>query len=205
MMNHPMQCRCGNLKGHVSHPGQALNRAICYCKDCQAYAHFLGRAGDVLDDAGGTEVIAILPRHLSFTHGIDALACMSLTQNGLLRWHARCCNTPIGNTSRNAGLPFVGLVHVCLQNPTISLDQSFGPVGMWVNTSSARRQPVSSKPLKTTAAILRFLARMLRARVDGSHRITPFFDPDRRVPVVAPQVLSAEERGRLMQAVQSSS
>lgn len=47
-MNHPLRCRCGALQGYVSHPEKA-SRGVCYCKDCQAFAHFLGTPGDILD------------------------------------------------------------------------------------------------------------------------------------------------------------
>jgi hypothetical protein len=40
-MSHPLQCRCGTIQGHVDDPRSA-NRALCYCRDCQAFAHFLG-------------------------------------------------------------------------------------------------------------------------------------------------------------------
>lgn len=44
-MNHPLQCQCGTLKGYVSPPDMAI-RGVCYCKDCQAFAHFLERPGN---------------------------------------------------------------------------------------------------------------------------------------------------------------
>src|ERR1700761_5845308 len=99
-MNHPLRCSCGKLQGHVSHPGRA-GRGVCYCRDCRAFAHFLGRPGDILDAQGGTDVMATLPSYVTFTQGKDKLACMSLSERGMLRWYASCCNTPIGNTMRN--------------------------------------------------------------------------------------------------------
>jgi Family of unknown function (DUF6151) len=77
-MNHPLRCRCETLKGYVSHP-EKVSRGVCYCKDCQAYAHFLGKTGDILDEMGGTDVVATLPEYVAFTQGFEALACMSLT------------------------------------------------------------------------------------------------------------------------------
>jgi Family of unknown function (DUF6151) len=199
-MNHPLRCRCGNLQGHVSHPAESINRGICYCKDCQAYAHFLGKTGDILDDRGGTDVVAILPRNLHFTQGAANLACMSLTQKGLLRWYASCCNTPIGNTSRNFKMSYVGVVHTCLENPSTSVESSFGPVSMWISTKSAKgtSNPI---PEKKMGAIFRILKMLIRSRLDGSYKITPLFNPDRGVPVVEPKVLSSSEHERLMKTV----
>jgi len=45
-MKHPLQCQCGTLKGFVDDP-QRANRAVCYCNDCQAFAHFLGKSDEI--------------------------------------------------------------------------------------------------------------------------------------------------------------
>jgi hypothetical protein len=196
---HPLRCRCGHLQGSVSHP-EAVNRGVCYCRDCQAFAHFLGRPGDILDTMGGTDVIATQPRYVSFTQGQDTLACMSLTDKGLLRWYARCCNTPIGNTQRSAGMPFVGLVHSCLEGDGPSLEQAFGPVRMRVNMKHAKGRP-QGMPVSTFVSVLRFMASMVRARLGGSHTHTPFFDAATGAPVAPPQVLTRAEWERVIGAV----
>jgi len=198
-MNHPLRCGCGTLRGSVSHTEKA-NRAVCYCRDCQAYAQFLGNAEGILDELGGTDVVATLSQYVTFTEGMEALACMSLTQNGLLRWYASCCRTPIGNTQRDFRVSFVGLVHPCLEGTSKTLDSSFGRVRMRVNTKSAKGKP-QSMPLSTLAALPRFVTSIIRARLDGSYRLTPFFDPDRGTPVVSPKVLSASEREQVMNAL----
>ena len=61
----PLRCRCGRMRGvaiDVS-PSTGL-RFVCYCKDCQAFAHFLERA-DVLDPAGGTDIFQMPPGRVS--------------------------------------------------------------------------------------------------------------------------------------------
>jgi hypothetical protein len=198
-MNHALRCRCGRLKGYVSHP-KKVNRGVCYCKDCQAYAHFLGNTGDILDEMGGTDVVATLPKYITFTQGFEALACMSLTENGLLRWYASCCNTPIANTPRDFKVCFVGLVHTCLEDPSSSLESSFGPVRMRVNAKSAKGRP-KSMPISTIASVLRFLNSLIRARLNGSYTCTPFFVPGRGSPVIPVRVLTGRERDRVMNAV----
>src|ERR1017187_8843807 len=113
-MNHPLQCRCGTLKGYVSHPDMA-NRAVCYCKDCQAFAHFLERPDDaVLNELGGTEFAGTLPKHVHFTQGVGVLVSMASSDRGLLRWYASCCNTPIGIASRDFKTSYLALFHICL-------------------------------------------------------------------------------------------
>jgi hypothetical protein len=198
-MNHPLRCRCGTLRGQVSHP-ERVSRGVCYCKDCQAFAHFLGRPGEILDAMGGTDVVATLPKYVTFSHGVAALACMSLSETGMLRWYAACCNTPIGNTPRNVKLSHVGLVHSCLRDPSTTLDGAFGPVRMRVNTSSAKGRPQAMR-VSTIASVLRFMVSLARARIDGGYKTTPFFDAERGTPVVTPKVLGRDERERLRSAV----
>src|ERR1700686_3950624 len=172
-MNHPLQCRCGTMKGFVANPRSA-NRAVCYCKDCQAFAHFLGREADVLDERGGSDVIQTLPKNITFTQGIEALACVRLTQKGLLRWYAGCCNTPIGNTLDNSKISFIGLMHNCLETADRPMQDSFGPVRVWVNTKGAKGNP-KPKTVGIGTTILWFLANVAKSRIDGSYKQNPFF------------------------------
>jgi hypothetical protein len=201
-MKHPLQCQCGTIKGFVHDP-QRANRAVCYCRDCQAFAHFLGKAGETLDDRGGSEVIQVLPRNVTFTQGIEALACIRLTGKGLLRWYAGCCNTPIGNTLDNFKISFVGLVHTCLETSGKKIEDSFGPVRVRVNTKGAKGNP-KPKTVGIGTAILWFLANVAKARIDGSYKQTPLFLVDKGTPIVPPRVLSPEELGRVMNAVQTA-
>ena len=176
---------------------------MCYCKDCQAFAHFLGNSGAVLDAMGGTDVVATLQKNVTFSGGLNSLACMSLSSGGMLRWYASCCNTPIGNTPRNFKVSHVGLVHTCLKDvkhAAESLDASFGPVRMRVNTGSANAKgkgKPKAMPISTITSVVRFLASLVRARLDGSYRRTPFFDRKRGTPIVAPRVLTRSERERV--------
>ncbi len=82
-MNHPLRCRCGTLKGHVSHPEKA-SRGVCYCKDSQAFARLLGTTDDILDDMGGTDVLATLPKYTPFfvpDRGTPVVPAKVLTRN----------------------------------------------------------------------------------------------------------------------------
>jgi len=196
-MSHPLQCRCGTLKGYLSNP-QTANHCACYCKDCRAFAHFLGRANEILDEHGGTHVIQTVPANVTFTDGLQSLACMRLSERGLLRWYTTCCNTPVGNTLANYRVSFVSLVHSCLEITGKSLDDSFGPVRMYVNTKSAEGT-VKSSSIASISVILRFIVTLARARIDGSYKRTPFFSirAGAGTPVVIPRVLSRSERDQL--------
>jgi len=197
-MNHPLQCRCGTIKGYVVRPGTA-KRAVCYCKDCQAFARFLERADTVLDEHGGTAIVATVPKLIHFTQGLDALACMSLSHRGLLRWYASCCNTPIGNTSRDFKTPYVGLIASCLKSNSPSLEESFGPVRMVLNTKSARGR-VKSTPVINLVALLGVMKSVIGARLSGAYRPNPFFATETGAPVARPRELTKAERERVTNA-----
>ena len=198
-MTRPLRCRCGGVQGAVSHPERA-SRGVCYCRDCRAYAHALGAAGIILDELGGTDVVATLGKYVSITRGMENLACLSLTEKGLLRWHARCCNTPIANTPRDFRLSYVGLVHNCLEHSSEPLDTAFCPVRIWVNTKGAKGKPPSTR-LRGFISFARLAVSLVSTRLGGTYRNTPFFDSRRGTPVVVPRVLSASERERAMNAI----
>jgi hypothetical protein len=201
-MSHPLQCRCGTLKGYVVNPRSA-NRVICYCKDCQAYAHFLARPGDILDARGGSDVIQILPKYLSLTQGIAALACMRLTPKGLLRWYARCCDTPVGNTLATPKFSFIGLLHSCLETDGPPLEDVFGPVRGRVNTRGAGGDP-KPRTVGMGKSISWFFSTVLKARFNGDYKHTPLFRPETWAPIVTPRVLSSDEHAKVMAAVRAA-
>jgi hypothetical protein len=193
-MSHPLRCHCGALTGTVANERFA-NHSRCYCEDCQAFARFLGREADLLDARGGFECIQALPKDVAFATGLEHLACVRLSETGLLRWYAACCMTPIGNTPPTGKLPFVGLARACLEG-SASVDKSFGPVRFCVFTGGARGLP---KPAAFGGAGLRFwlVSNRLRARFTGGFRENPFFDMATDRPAVAPKVLTPAERLRL--------
>lgn len=193
-MSHPLQCRCGALRGYVSAP-QECTRLVCYCKDCQAFARFLGDPARILDPMGGTNVVVAHPRQVAFTHGLDKLASMSLSDSGMYRWYASCCNTAIGNTSRNMKMAFVGLTETCLKHPGASLDAAFGPVRMRSVVKSATGT-VEPTGWRAIPVLFGFASSLLGARLSGSYRNNPFFTANGS-PLVQSRVLNVEERARL--------
>ena len=193
-MEHAIRCSCGNVCGQLRR-AEKSTRLTCYCKDCQAFAHYLGRAGDMLDAQGGSDIVVSHPQHLAFSSGTQALACMSLSETGLLRWYASCCNTPIGNTPRNQKLAFVGLSSACLGSPA-EVDGAFGPVRMRSCTESAKGT-VAGSGLKAVPVMIGFASALLLARVNGSYAGNPFFTSGSAVPVAMPTVLAKEERERM--------
>src|SRR5215831_10649790 len=111
-----LRCRCGKVRGRVADPSpRTVNRVVCYCDDCQAFAHRLGRA-DLLNTQGGSDIVQVAPAALTFVQGQDRIVGLRLTPKGLYRWHTSCCNTPVGNTLGPA-VPFVGIPVQSLDAP----------------------------------------------------------------------------------------
>lgn len=200
-MDRDVSCQCGQVRGRLHHTEQCT-RIKCYCKDCQAFANWLGKPEAILDAQGGSDVVVAHPRLLEFTHGMGAVKCMSLSEQGMLRWYAGCCNSAIGNTARDIKSAFVGLSHSFLAPTPREMDETFGPVQMVSNTKGARG-PVPSSGWGAFKPMLGFVKSLLAARLSGSYRNTPFFTPDAR-PVAVPTVLTAQERAALDSAALDS-
>lgn len=188
--SHNIRCRCGKIRGVLT-PTRPANRCVCYCDDCQAFARHL-KAPDALNDRGGTEIIQVPPSNLTFTRGAEHLACLRLTDTGMLRWYSACCNTPIGNTPANPRVSFVGLIHTCLLGDSQSRRASFGPVTMVVGVKSAIGK---DKPQTAglVSGIAKTMAMIVKARLSGAYRRNPFFNQETGAAVVTPTVLSASE------------
>jgi hypothetical protein len=187
-MTHPLRCTCGKLKGKLNQTKE-IHRTICYCTDCQAFAHFLKREHDILDEIGGTTILQTLPKHITFIEGTENLACIRLTDTGLLRWYTTCCNTPIGNTLSKNEIPFIGLIPNCVDLEQASLNKVFGPVRRTVSTQEAIGEP---KPKAIGGGINKFRVVYMsyRSMMDGSYMQNPFFVLETGNPIVTPQVLN---------------
>jgi hypothetical protein len=181
---HNFSCKCGTVRGHIL-DGSPSNRVRCHCSDCQAFGRYFGPEAGVLDPRGGTEITQVSQSRLHFDSGLDELACLRLSPRGLLRWYARCCNTPFGNTLPNPKVSLVGLIHSCMDRA--SLDQDFGRHVADVNTNSALGDP---KPRQNglSRTIGRFLIMVTKDLVSGRYRRSPLFTGEGR-PVVEPHVL----------------
>ena len=69
-----LRCRCGGVRGVVTGVSpHTVNRVVCYCDDCQAFAHQLGRA-DLLNAKGGTDIVQVAPSTFSFVEGQNRVA-----------------------------------------------------------------------------------------------------------------------------------
>jgi hypothetical protein len=109
-----LRCRCGHVHGTANIVARNAGfRFICYCRDCQAFAHFLGRT-DVLDPAGGTDIFHMPADRMKLAAGTDTVRCLHFSKS-IFRWYADCCRTPIANTA-GASFPVVGLIHAFMDH-----------------------------------------------------------------------------------------
>jgi hypothetical protein len=191
-----LRCRCGAVRGVARNVAPStINHCFCYCDDCQAFAHFLDRADDVLDAHGGTEITQMSQANVAFTAGADKVAAMQLSAKGMIRWYASCCRTPIGNTMTTTAMPFIGMIKAFVDAPATAL----GPIRgrSFAKSAKGGRAAVPKDGLPELVMILRVLAKVLRWRLRGDHRRSPLFDAATCQPRVTPRVLETAEREQL--------
>lgn len=192
---HLIQCNCGAVKGQLKSIGTS-NRLICYCTDCRAFAHFLGKAAVVLDEQGGTEIVQVAQQHLLFCQGEDLISAVRLSENGMIRWYTTCCKTPIGNTMASRKTAFIGLIHSCLDRQ--QMDQDFGAEVAVLNTDTALGQ-AKPKQRGLPGVLVRFIWILVTNLVTGRYQKSPLFNAS-GLPRITPKILSADELDKLKRA-----
>ncbi|AUX40633.1 hypothetical protein SOCE26_020340 [Sorangium cellulosum] len=193
-----LQCRCGKVHGWLRDASpSAVNRAVCYCDDCQAFAHHLGRA-DLLDEHGGSDIVQVAPSTVSFDRGSELAAAVRLNPKGLYRWYASCCKTPLGNMV-SPRLPFIGIVAELFQKAPGArpLDEVVGaPRGGILGKFAIGEPPPGS--VKPNVRLIAHVARKLLSwTLRGKGWPHPFFDRASGKPKYPVTVLSAAERDAL--------
>lgn len=192
-----LRCRCGQVRGRV-HRVDTARYGVCYCGDCQAYAHALGEPAGTLDEHGGTAVVQVGPSRVQITDGIANIAVLRLSPKGLFRWYASCCDTPIANTMPSPKMPFVGLVHTCWAPEGIA---AVGPPSFRINLP--KPPPGDLRDEHVLRAVGRVAAMMLGERLSGRYRRNPFFGAD-GAPITAPRVVPLDEVNAARAAVQAA-
>jgi hypothetical protein len=189
-----LRCRCGEVHGIVTDASpRTTNRVVCYCDDCQAFAHYLGRA-DLLDPHGGTGVIQVAPGAIRFDRGQDRIVGIRLTPKGLHRFYTECCKTPVGNATPR--LAFVGVVDQAFGSAA-EVDARFGaPVGRGFGKFALGNVPDAAKTWN-----MRLVAHALKSvlgwHLAGKAWPHPYFDRQTKAELRPVKVLSTEERDAL--------
>jgi len=183
-----LACDCGRVQGTVE-AGQAYVRATCYCHDCQVYARILDRPG-ITDGEGGTDIVAMNPAAVRITSGDEHIACLSLSEKGLLRWYAACCRTPLGNTPRNPKLAYVGMVARSLRPPK-EVNEAYGREGRVVLNAGSAKGSVKGTPFAFLLGGLHILGGIISGRLRGQ---APSLFFDARGPIRTPEVVAAAQK-----------
>ena len=185
-----LRCSCGKLQGNVTGPfRKKYSRAVCLCDDCQSYAQYLGKEKTILDENGGTEIIALYPDQIKLMQGLDQLACMRLTDKGMYRWYSKCCNTAIANSAAPK-LPFAGVVHTCLALTESEKTKIFGPVfERFFGKYGKGQLPPKTHQKASIKLIMTTIPFILKGVIQKKHLPNPFFKDD-GFPKVEPHILS---------------
>lgn len=191
-----LACRCGSIRGRLrgASPG-TVNRLICYCDDCQAFLHHLGRA-DLLDPRGGSDIVQVAPARVTFDEGAERIAGLRLSAKGLYRFYASCCKTPLGNTFSPA-VPFVGFLPEVFAGSLSELrrDAVLGKSRGHSGGKNAVGEPaLGSATLGMVAHAVRLV---LSWKVTGQAWPHPFFDRATKLPNRQMEILSSDAREAL--------
>lgn len=183
-----IQCTCGTLQADLAHfPEASPGRLKCYCDDCQKYLHHLGRA-DLLDAAGGTEVIPNYPANVKIVSGVDQLKCTRLTDKGMYRWSTKCCNSPIANG--RPGTPWLGIHRIMFMKDPQYLERTLGPIKSSILGKFATGPVPPGTPkgfdFKGFRLVMPFI---LKGKLTGKSNPSPFFAADGKTSIVQPKVL----------------
>jgi hypothetical protein len=195
-----LQCRCGAVQGKLSGLSHSKSKRIaCLCDDCQAFAHYLGRAGDVLTPDGGTDVYPAYPTQITFTRGSEQLKCLRLSPKGLYRWYTDCCKTPVANCPGSSKVPYAGVIHSIIQ-PTAdgtTADAALGPVYARIMGKCGIRPLQPGTHEKASPQVILMALRLIATGwFKGQQHPSPFFERDGQ-PRAAPYILTREERSGL--------
>lgn len=195
-----LRCACGTVRGVVAEASaRSCNRAVCYCDDCQQFARFLGR-DDVMNERGGTDVLQVAPSRVRLVAGQEQLRCMRLSPKGLSRWYTECCKTPAGNMFHTPRSPFVGFPVRFVGLEGSALDAAVGPSRGGIQGRFAIGGcPEGVPPRVGLGLLVRSAAWVLGNVVRGRHAPSPFWTASGE-PVVAPMVLTREQRQELRHA-----
>jgi len=194
----PVRCECGAVRGRLIdlHPG-GVNRTVCHCRGCRAFAAHIGREAQIFDPHGGSDVFQTSPASLVFDEGIEHIGCLRMTPKGALRWHTTCCKTPIAGSFHTRNVPFMSMYPACVDRAALPapLDDAIGPVRVRVNGTFPRgeRRALKAGVGALLPMIVRYSWMCIRWLVSGQHKRSPFFDRETARPIVEPTVIGISD------------
>ena len=189
-------CDCGTVTGMLGHVGPKQgNRYVCYCSDCRDSIRHLGHAEAVLDAHGGVSLYQSRCGTMHIHTGKAELACLHMTDGPLLRWYAKCCNTPMFNSYKTAKFPFITTITYCCDKER--LDQVLGPPIGDIFFKEATHPLPEPRPTSAFATLRRWFPRAVRDWLSGDFRHAELFDSETLQPIATPRRLTAQERAAI--------
>ncbi|MGI9367395.1 MAG: DUF6151 family protein [Ruegeria sp.] len=180
-------CDCGAFAGHITAAGvKSGTHVVCYCPDCRAGELYFEQPDPA---PGPVDIFQMSPDAIEIEKGAENLAAMRLGPNGMYRWYAKCCNSPIATSMTTPQKPFAGF-----SVRRIADAEKLGPV---VTKGSVPNPDGKRKHENVAPAAWALLKRIVSSRVSGRWRKNPFFDTDTGQPIVEPKILTKSERAAL--------
>jgi hypothetical protein len=195
-----IQCKCGGFQAELADfPRRTPGRLMCYCDDCQKFLLHIGRA-DLLDAAGGTEIVPVYPADATIVSGAQHLACTRLSAKGMHRFSTTCCGSPVGNTRPGTAWLGVQSSMFLAKDPQL-LDRVLGGVKARIMGKFAKGPvPPGTPDTMNLKAALPVVPFMLKGALGRKGKPSPFLQADGRTPIVAPKVLSEAAQAALHEA-----
>jgi hypothetical protein len=189
-------CTCGLVTGVVRGVSAANSRRLaCMCDDCQVYAHYLGRADEILDPHGGTDLSYATQNRVSISTGRDRLRAVRLYETGVLRVYAGCCRTPVAHLP-SPKIAFVGIPHLFLRCGAggQSRDAILGPLVHRLQGRYCRGELPKGAHSGTPLGLwTRAMVRVAWDTACNRQQPSPFHEAGSYSPVVVPELLSSGE------------
>ncbi|KIC42312.1 hypothetical protein RA27_02730 [Ruegeria sp. ANG-R] len=177
-------CDCGTLSGHITRNGvRSGTHVVCFCHDCRAAQLYFEQPDPA---PGPVEIFQMAPEDIRIETGAAHLAVMQLSPKGMLRWYAKCCNAPLATTPTTPKFPFAGFIVKRIPDRS-----DLGPITTrgFIPKADGRQSHE-----KIRYAAMGLLIRVLKSRLSGSWKDTPFFRSDTGEPVAHPTVLTKDQR-----------
>jgi hypothetical protein len=196
----PVSCTCGAVAGIVRGVTPANSRRLsCMCDDCQVYAQYLGRADEILDRHGGTDLSYATQNRVEVVAGGKQLRGVRLYPAGILRVYTACCRTPVAHVP-SAKMAFVGIPHLFMRSKEAGMtrDAVLGPLVLRLQGRYCRGEMPEGAHSGTPAGPwAKAMGQVVWDSMRGRQRPSVFHEASSNSPSVPVTVLSANDLQRL--------
>lgn len=168
-------CKCGQVQAAAERlSSKTVNRVICYCSDCQAFARHLGRS-ELLDTWGGSDIVQLPAACLRLIAGHDNIVGMKMSSKPTIRWYAKCCRFPLANMSSSKS-PALGVLAASFHEALGQLDDRLGrPIGNIHGQEATVQRPSLGAGIGLTI-FLSAVPKVLLWAATGRGKPNPFLD-----------------------------